>query len=136
VAHQITCYHNVVTLRLDVRGSAVALAQDLRLCIDKITQQGDKATVVLDLTFVQAIPPDVKAMLYRAFQHHTIAQVGICGITPDLVGKFQEWLSPLQATCKVVVDPTEVTVRIALGLSAPAEPQRKLSGLLAHLNKV
>jgi hypothetical protein len=135
MVHQINCYENVVTVRLDGRVNALEVYQDLRNALDQHGKQPKQLTVILDVTLVSSLDAQAKSMIYRALQHHALAGLGICGVNPDLAQEINEWLLVLRRITTIEISPTEADLRVALGLTAPVPAQRKLSGMLAYLDK-
>ncbi len=134
MGHQINCFENVVTVRLDGHVNALQVYQDLRQTLDQSGRDSPRLTVIIDVTLTGLVDTQTRATLYRAFQHQFVGAVGICGINQDATADMEEWIRLISRICKVAMNPTEADVRVALGLSSPA-PKRQLTGMLAYLNK-
>jgi hypothetical protein len=103
----------------------------------QVTYYNQSAPVIaiLDLTLANSFDQQLKSTFYRAFQHHYIAAVGICGVSGLLSKDIDDLVSVLRRVRKVVVSETEADLRAELGLAAPEAEQKKLSGMLAYLKK-
>jgi hypothetical protein len=130
--HQVTYYDQVLTIRLDGRCIAQKVRQDMRNNLDN---QSAPVIAILDLTLANSFDQQLKSTFYRAFQHHYIAAVGICGVSGLLSKDIDDLVSVLRRVRKVVVSETEADLRAELGLAAPEAEQKKLSGMLAYLKK-
>jgi hypothetical protein len=135
MGHRLTYYDHTITLRIEGGVNSLTLSQDLHNALNAFARQGSPITIILDLTLANALDHQTKATLYRAFQHHALHQVGICGVAPDFSSELREWMRDLQQRCRVAINTTEADVLVDLGLSVPPAQPRKLSGLLSHLNR-
>jgi hypothetical protein len=130
--HQVAYYDKVLTIRLDGRCVAQQVHQDMRNNLDN---QSAPVTAILDLTLATAFDQQLKSTFYRAFQHHHIAAVGICGVSDPMSKDIDDLVSVLRRVRKVAVCATEADVRAELGLATGEVQQKKLSGMLAYLKK-
>ena len=130
--HQVTYYDNVLTVRLDGRCNAQEVHQDMRNTLDS---QSAPITTILDMTLATSFDQQLKSTFYRAFQHHYVAAVGICGVSGPLSKDVEDLVSVLHRVRKVAVCETEADVRAELGLGTGDVQQKKLSGMLAYLKK-
>jgi hypothetical protein len=130
--HQVAYYDKVLTIRLDGRCVAQQVHQDMRNSLDN---QSAPVTAILDLTLATAFDQQLKSTFYRAFQHHYVAAVGICGVSDPVSKDVNDLVSVLRSVRKVVVCETEADARAELGLAAGEAQQKKLSGMLAYLKK-
>jgi hypothetical protein len=130
MSHQISCYDGVLTVRLDGRANAQDVYQDLRSNLDN---QDTPVIAILDLTLATSFDQQLKGMFYRAWQHHQVAHVGICGINAEVSKDVDDLLPVVRRVRRVVVSQTEADLRADLGLAAPLPQQPKLSGMLTYL---
>ncbi len=130
--HQVAYYDNVLTVRLDGRCNAQEVHQDMRSNLDT---QSAPVTAILDMTLATSFDQQLKSTFYRAFQHHYVAAVGICGVSDPVSQDINDLVSVLRRVRKVAVCETEADVRAELGLATGDVQQKKLSGMLAYLKK-
>jgi hypothetical protein len=129
MSHQVNFFDQVLTIRLSERTSSQELLQDIRTYLES---QTSGITVVLDTTFATSFDQNLKSLLYRVFQHHAVAKVGICGANEEIQQEMNDLLVVLRRVRPVVVAPTETDLRAELGLTTQT---RKLNGMLAYLKK-
>jgi hypothetical protein len=133
VAHQISLVGGVFTIRLDGRSNAQQVYQDIRKELDT---QNERVNVILDLTHSSVLAQDFKAMFYRVFQNAMIVCVGICGIKPETQQDMNELASALHRMGKrILINETEIDLRVDMGLDEAVPGSRKLSGMLTYLKK-
>jgi len=132
MSHHITCYDEVLTVRLDGRASAPEVYQEVRAQLDS---QSLPVVAILDLTLASNFDQQLKSTFYRAFQHHLVARIGICGVNAEVAKDVNDLLPVLRRVRKVVVSQTEADLLADLGLAAPLPQQKKLSGMLNYLKK-
>ena len=130
--YQVSCYDTVLTVRIDGRCNPQELYLELRSALDN---QSAPVIAILDLTLAASFDQQLKSMFYRALQHHYVAAVGICGVNAMLAKDVDDVIPVLRRIRRVVVAETDSDVRAELGLTAPIEPSRKLTGMLAYLKK-
>ncbi len=132
MAHSISQYDGVATVRLDGRINAQDLHQSLKSYLD--LRAGGPVILIIDLGFAQALGQQTKAVLYRALQHHYVSKIGFYGANPTVSAELADMIPLLSRIRPLAFEPTEVDVRQKLGLIKP-QTERKLSGMLAYLKK-
>jgi len=132
MGHHVSSYEGVLTVRLDGRVDTQAFLQDLRDCLDS---QTSAQTVILDTTLSGGFDQFLKSMLFRAFQHHSVGIIGICGVNEEVKQDVEDLVTVIGRVRKVIVRETEADLRVELGLVAPMANNRKFGGMLAYLKK-
>lgn len=132
MSFQVNAIGSVVTIRLDGRVNGLEVVQEIRNTLDR---QTEPTIVILDLTLSAGLDQQFKTTISRVLQHHNVARVGICGVkNTTVVEDVKEFLPVLRRIRQVAVTETESDLYLAFGLSK-AQPQVKLSGMLARLKK-
>jgi hypothetical protein len=129
MSHQINYYNRVLTVRIDGRVHTQEILQDIRQHLDELES---RSAVILDMTLCSGFDQQFKSMLHRILQHQLVGIVGICGVTDAIEADIQDIVTVLGRVRRVVVKPTEAELMTEFGL---AEPEHKLSGMLAYLKK-
>ncbi len=132
MAHSISQYDGVVTVRLDGRTNAQELNHDLKTYLD--TRSGGTVIVIIDLAFALSLGQQVKATLYRALQHHNVLKIGFCSANASVSSELKDMIPLLNRYRPVFVEQTDADLRQKLGLTRP-QVERKLGGMLAYLKK-
>ena len=129
MGHQINYYNRALTIRIDGRVQTQEVLQDIRQHLDQLES---RSAVILDTTLCTGFDQLFKSMFHRILQHQQVGVVGICGVTDLVEADVQDIVTVLSRVRRVVVKPTEADLLAEFGL---AEPEHKLSGMLAYLKK-
>ena len=132
MSHYVSSIGGVLTIRLDGRTNTQDLYQDIRANLDS---QSNPVTIILDLTLARNFDQHLKSTLYRVFQHHHVGVVGICAVNAEVSKDVNDLLPVIRRIRRVTVCETEADLRAELGLSAPLQQQKKLTGMLTYLKK-
>jgi hypothetical protein len=129
MGHQVNYYNGVLTVRIDGRVHTQEILQDIRQNLDQLEK---RAAVILDTTLCSGFDQLFKSMLYRILQHQYVGVVGIFGVNAAIEQDMRDIVTVLSRVRRVVVRDTEAELMTEFGL---AEPEHKLSGMLAYLKK-
>jgi hypothetical protein len=132
MSHYVSSIGGVLTIRLDGRTNTQDLYQDIRTSLDA---QSSPITIIIDLTLARNFDQHLKSTLYRVLQHHHVGVVGICGVNAEVTKDVTDLLPVIRRIRRVTVCETEADLRSELGLSAPLQQQKKLTGMLTYLKK-
>lgn len=130
MSHVMNLVDDVLTIRITGRAASQEVLQDLG---KHLNGRHAPVTVILDLTMASQIDQNLKAALFRAFQHRAVDQIGIASGNPDMAVSVTDLETALQRVRKVQVGKTEMDVLAKFGLAEPPTQPRKLTGMLSFL---
>lgn len=132
MSHKINLVDDVLTIRINGRGSTQEILQELGPYFNNRTTP---LTVVLDLTLASTFDQSIKAMFFRVLQHRSVGKVGIANGNSALARDVTDLQTALSRVRPVQVANTEVDVLAHFGLVDPPTQPTKLSGMLKFLKK-
>jgi len=130
MSHVMNLVDDVLTIRINGRAASSEMLQDLGKYLN---ERRAPLTIILDLTMASQIDQNLKAALFRAFQHRAVGQIGIASGNPDMTTNVTDLQTALQRVRKVQLGKTEIEVLAKFGLADPPTQPRKLTGMLSYL---